>query len=88
MAKPAPNPVISAVGRLAQAQRKDRITDPNDAEQVAAQQALIEEARRGLLRARLERAIRDAINPPDTDYAPLPTEDRRELADLLLAESA
>jgi hypothetical protein len=88
MARPAPDPVLSAVGRLAQAQRKDRVLDPTDSEQVAAQAARIARARRGLLRARTERAIRDALNPPDTDYAPLPVEDRRLLADILLEESA
>jgi len=78
MPKPTPDPVLSAVGLLAQAQRKDRSPDP----------VLIASARRKLLLARTERAIRQAINPPDTDYAPLPKDDRQHLASILLEDSA
>lgn len=68
------NPVQSAVGRLAAVQRHDRGQDPEK----------IADARNALMAARLERAIREAINPEDKDYKPLRREDRERLAGLLM----
>jgi hypothetical protein len=67
------NPVMQAVGRLAQAQRRDL---PRDEGRIA-------DARNELVAARLEREIRRAIEPDDPAYEPLRARDRKRLAALL-----
>lgn len=74
MATKSTNPVQIAVGRLAAALRNDREKDPD----------VIAAARNELVCARLERAIRLAVDPEDPDYVPLGEADRARLADLLL----
>jgi hypothetical protein len=67
------NNVQAAVGRLAATMRRDR---PGTPEQVA-------DARNGLLAAKLERAVLEAVRPP-APYEPLRREDRERLAEILM----
>lgn len=67
-----PDPLMVAVGRVAQASR------PSAAQQPGA----LREARSDLVAARLERAIREAFRP-ESPYEPIRKRDRLRLARLL-----
>jgi hypothetical protein len=67
------NPVQTATARLGAASRKDRGRDPE----------ILADARNGLVAAKTERAIQEALKPK-RPYEPLRADDRRRLAALLL----
>ena len=67
------DPLRSAVGALAEAQRKDRPADP---EKLAA-------ARDAVVVARLERAIDEALAPSEQALDPINETDRLRLAEKL-----
>lgn len=68
------NPVMVAVGRVAAANRK-----------VNVKPGALEAARRDLQVERLKRAILREIDPTEAGYVSLPVDERRELANMLMA---
>lgn len=78
------NPVMRAVGKIAAANRKVTTRADGSKTQVHVPDGVLEEARRELQVARLERAIRREIEPTDPGYVPLPEEERKNLASLLM----
>jgi hypothetical protein len=75
---PSEDPVRRAVSKIAAASRKT-----HKGTEVHVQPGLLEEARAELVAARLEKAIEEALNPPEP-YEPLREVDQVRLANKLL----